>query len=96
MILSFLALFFGLCYASFFLSGEPGLQHRHLNVLVGFVPFLFTFWLTYRFSCTDDLKPLKVLSLWDFYPKAFTRALLAEAYVCIAAFAVVYLLKHLN
>jgi len=96
MILSFLALVFALCYTSFFLSGEPGLQHGHLNVVIGFIPFLFAFWLTYRFSCTDDLESWEILSLWDFYPKAFLRALLAEVCVCIALGAVIFCLSWIG
>ena len=70
--LSFCALLFGLFYAGIY-SSEPGVQHRHLNVVIGFFPYLFTFCLVYRFSCTDELESCEILYLWDFHPKAFLR-----------------------
>ena len=91
MFLSFCALLFGLFYAGIYLN-EPGVQHRHLNVVIGFLPFLFTYWLVYRFSCTDELESWEILYLWDFYPRAFLRAVLAEVCVCAAVVGFIFLL----
>jgi lysylphosphatidylglycerol synthetase-like protein (DUF2156 family) len=92
MCLSFCALLFGLFYAGIYLH-EPSVQHRHLNVVIGFLPFLFTFWLVYRFNCTDELESWEILYLRDFYPKAFLRAVLAEVFVCLAVAGLVFLLE---
>lgn len=91
MFLSFWALLFGLFCAGIYLN-EPGVQHRHLNVVIGFLPFLFTFWLVYRFNCADELESWEILWLWDFYPRAFLRAVLAEVCVCLAVVGLIVLL----
>ncbi len=91
MFLSFCALLFGLFCAGMSLN-EPGVTHRHFGVVVGFLPYLFTCWLVYRFACADDLESFEVCYLWDFYPKAFWRAVVAEICVCVIVVAFLFLL----
>lgn len=92
MALSFCAILFGLFCAGIYLH-EPGVQDRHLNVVIGFLPFLFTFWIVYRSFCTDELESCEILYLWEFYPKAFLRAVIAEVCVFAAVGAFMFFLE---
>jgi hypothetical protein len=85
MVLSIIALFIVLVGISVTGGGEGNTNQSgslgYWVYVIALLPYLFTCWLTYRFACTDDIESVEVFWLFDFYPRAFYRTVIAQ--ICV-------------